>query len=349
MDGLQLQRTRESALQFAEGLARLVDSRTDAAIITSFGQTSMQVRYESGSIACQFAAEAFIPGRGSIGARLGIAQVSFGQLRLPIEWCRPWISTNTVVPARITHPYRIFLDGHLGFIHVYDSRTNTVHVAMRSDSEIDGRTLVAPFRTSLHWLAMGTGAAVIHAAALAVSDTGVVIAGPSGSGKSTASLALARAGHGILGDDSVLLTATGAYALYRRAKVAPSSTVKTSWPPDAIEEVPLARAAKKVVRLDAAGVYLLGHTTVDLVLFPRIGRRLAIGHMPIREAVNLVAEDAAREVKESSCLDSLRIAESLRLAKCARVNIPAGIAAAARQFEEAIERSVGRVSVSQPK
>ena len=341
MDGLQLQRDRGAALRFAEGLSDLVASRADASVLGALGSTVMDVRYESRSEACRFAAEAFIPAAGEPAAHLQLAQLPFSELTLPLEWCRPWIPTNSIVPARVTHPYRVFLDSYLGFIHVYDSRTHTTSVLMRSDPELDGRTLVAPFRTSLHWLAQGTGAAIIHAGAVSVTGSGVLIAGPSGSGKSTASLALARAGHGILGDDSVVVTARGAYALYRRAKVTPSSPVSEAWPSGAVETVPLAQSAKTVVRLDEAGVDFQRHTPIDLVLFPRLARHLAVQGMPANEAIHLLAEDAAREVKESSSRDLRTIARALGTARCARVNVPAGIDAAARHVEVAIERSVG--------
>lgn len=347
MDGLQLQRDREAALRFAEGVTDLVASRADASVPCSLGSSVMDVRYESGSEMCRFAAGSFIPAAGEPGAHLQLAQLPFGELALPLEWCRPWIPTNSIVPARVTHPYRIFLDSYLGFIHVYDSRTRTTSVLMRSDPELDGRTLVAPFRTSLNWLAQGTGAAIVHAAAVTVSGVGVLIAGPSGSGKSTSSLALAHAGHGIIGDDSVVVMATGAYALYRRAKVASSSPVSDAWPAGAVEIVPRSEVAKTVIRLDAAGVDFRHHTPIDLVLVPRLARRLAVHTMPVREAIRLVAADAAREVKESSSQDLRIIATSLAAATCARVNIPAGVPPLSRHIEEAIERSMGRDLVTE--
>ena len=347
MDGLQLQRDREAALRFAEGLTDLVASRVDASVFRALGPTVMEVRYESGSEACQFAAGAFIPADGEPASHLQLAQFPFGELTLPLEWCRPWIPTNSLVPARMTHPFRIFLDTYLGFIHVHDSRTRTTSVLMRSDPELDGRTLVAPFRTSLNWLAQSTGAAIVHAAAVTVNGFGVLIAGPSGSGKSTASLALAYAGHGILGDDSVVVTATGAYALYRRAKVASSSPVSEVWPTGAVETVPLAHAAKTVVRLDSAGVDLRHHTAIDLVLFPRLARRLAVQAMPVNEAIHVLAEDAAREVKESSSRDVRTIAEAVAAARCTRVNVPTGVSSSARHVEEAIERSMGSGPVAE--
>jgi len=347
MDGLQLQRDREAALRFARGVTDLVASRADASELCVLGSTVMDVRYESGSEMCRFAAGSFIPAAGEPGAHLQLAQLPFGELALPLEWCRPWIPTNSIVPARVTHPYRIFLDSYLGFIHVYDSRTRTTSVLMRSDRELDGRTLVAPFRTSLNWLAQGTGAAIVHAAAVTVFGAGVLIAGPSGSGKSTASMALAHAGHGILGDDSVVVMATGAYALYRRAKLASSSPVSDAWPAGASETVPLAHASKTVVRLDKAGVDLRHHTPIDLVLFPRVARRLAVQAMPANEAIRLIAVDAAREVRESSSRDIRTIASSLATARCARVNVPAGVSASAHHVQEAIERSMGNGPVAE--
>jgi hypothetical protein len=335
MDGLQRQRTRRAAGEFASRLQDFVAGRVDTTESAALGAESMAVSFPSSSQACRYAAGAFLPSSGPARASLALAQAPFAELDLPLEWCRPWIPLNIPVPAELTHPYRIFLDAYLGFIHVHDSRTNSASILMRTDAEIDGRTLVAPFRTTLNWLARSTGATVIHAAAVSVAGAGVLIAGPSGSGKSTAALALACSGNGILGDDSIVLSESGAHALYRRAKIADDGGQGT-WPIEARDPAPGAPAAKTIVALDRAGVDLRPHSSVDVVLLPQMARRLAARRAPLAEVVDVVVRDAQREVKDESPRDRRVVALALRHAAAARVNVPEDLTTAHEAYAEAI-------------
>lgn len=338
MDGLQRHRTRRAALDFAAGLQSFVADQADTTRLIALGAEAMALSFPSSSEACTYAAEALIPTVGQPRASLALAQAPFAELDLPLEWCRPWIPLNTPVPAELTHPYRIFLDAYLGFIHVQDTRTNSASILMRTDDEIDWRTLVAPFRTTLNWLARGTDSTVVHAAAVTVDGAGVLIAGPSGSGKSTAALTLARARYGILGDDSIVLSESGAYALYRRAKVAGGGTAAADWPMEVLDPVPGTPEAKTIVALDRAGVDLRHHADVHLVLLPQIARRLAVRLAPITEVIDVIVRDAQREVKDRSPRDHRVVARALRHARAARVNIPHSVAAAHESYAAAIER-----------
>lgn len=337
MDGLRRRRTRQSALTFAEGLMAFVEARADAVTTKALGPTGLRLQFQSSSPACAFAADAFLRSDAETSVGLALAQAAFADIDVPLEWSRPWLPSNVPVPAELTHPYRIYLDHFLGFIHVFDSRTRRASILLRPSAELDGRTLVAPFRTSMNWLARSAGAAVIHAAAVSVNGHGVVIAGRSGSGKSTAAVGLAQAGHGILGDDSVVLSPQGVHALYRRAKLVQGGSRAAWWPGDAEVPVPQAPTAKRIIALDRARVDFRRESSVDLVLLPQIARRLAMNAVPRREAIDVIMRDAEREVKDRSPRDHQVVATALQSARTARVNIPSALESVQENYEQAIE------------
>jgi hypothetical protein len=78
-------------------------------------------------------------------------------------------------------------------------------------------------RNALHWLSLGRGFGMFHAAALRLGDIGCLIAGKSGSGKSTFTAAAIGCGFDIASDDFVLVeTATNpprAHAVFDTIKL----------------------------------------------------------------------------------------------------------------------------------
>jgi hypothetical protein len=121
----------------------------------------------------------------------------------------------------------------------------------------------APLRTLLHWALEPYGCRLAHAAAVATSAGGALLAGRGGSGKSTTALGCLRNGFRYAGDDYVGVTLDGdaarAHSLFCTAKVAESgeeektvlylSDVAPSFP---LRAVILPRVAGGVSRLRRA-------------------------------------------------------------------------------------------------
>ncbi|MEX0405910.1 hypothetical protein ABGN05_09580 [Aquibium sp. LZ166] len=68
----------------------------------------------------------------------------------------------------------------------------------------------APLRHHLHWVALQSGASLVHAAAFLSPGGGILLSGPGGSGKSTTSVAALAAGWKILSEDLCWADASGA-------------------------------------------------------------------------------------------------------------------------------------------
>ena len=79
-----------------------------------------------------------------------------------------------------------------------------------------------PLQTLLNWWAEGHGRYYVHAAAIGTTAGGALLAGRGGSGKSTTTLACARAGLGVAGDDYTLVSVDPVpygYSLYNTVKL----------------------------------------------------------------------------------------------------------------------------------
>jgi len=80
-------------------------------------------------------------------------------------------------------------------------------------------SFVTPLRTLLSWCIDDEGLDIVHAAGIELDGTGILLTGASGSGKSTLALFAALQGHGILGDDAVIVDDKEMTALYKNAKI----------------------------------------------------------------------------------------------------------------------------------
>jgi hypothetical protein len=88
-------------------------------------------------------------------------------------------------------------------------------------------TQAAPFRTLFHWWVEHSGGVLVHGAAIANEDGGILIAGKGGTGKSTTALACVAAGFSYVGDDYVAIysgTTVTAHSLYCTAKLNPDNS-----------------------------------------------------------------------------------------------------------------------------
>lgn len=132
------------------------------------------------------------------------------KIALPNPPWRPWdFVRGGRIRGMITGDLIAKFDGRAGLFEVIDARhrRGLFHV-------VDGSRLPAwhdrcPFRFSFaHW-ADAAGVAMMHAAAVVVDGSGLVLAGVSGSGKSTTASVAALNGMELLGDDTCLVDPLG--------------------------------------------------------------------------------------------------------------------------------------------
>ncbi len=179
------------------------------------------------------------------GARIGevIAPV-FAHLRSPAQQISDltillWDTVSTgvglpPVPWRPDHrdtigKVRGFCDARFTTVHepdndqlwMLDRQSATAVVWMNDVDAVPLWDQIHPLRTLLHAWARGFGADLVHAGAVGIDGTGVLVVGPGGSGKSTTVLAAMSAGLSAAGDDYVLVGAgrppgspPAAHALY---------------------------------------------------------------------------------------------------------------------------------------
>jgi hypothetical protein len=104
--------------------------------------------------------------------------------------------TNDVLYVRCGDAIRAVVDGRRGFATVSVTRDDANRTWLLSHPLLSLALIEGLRRNGLYSL---------HAAAVSVRRAGLLLAGVSGAGKSTLALALARAGLGFLGDDTVFL------------------------------------------------------------------------------------------------------------------------------------------------
>ncbi|HXJ83221.1 MAG TPA: hypothetical protein VMS64_31615 [Candidatus Methylomirabilis sp.] len=170
------------------------------------------------------------------------------------------------------------------FVLVYDRGTR----AFSAVDNVEGRAVhwkddaecvsfterAAPLRHLLGGWLQGTGLFITHASAVGRASGGVALSGRTGSGKSTTAALCGRSGLGYLGDDNIVVSASGeprAYSLYGVAKL---SRDTLPWFPD------LSSAVANPERLDAEkALIFLDHATcppmvrefpLRVLLLPRV-------------------------------------------------------------------------------
>jgi hypothetical protein len=130
----------------------------------------------------------------------------------------------------------------------------------------------APLRFALHGLLAPLGRHLIHAGAVGVAGSGILLAGASGAGKSTLSLACLAEGMQWAGDDYVALELGQepvAHALHATAKVMPSVAAELG-----LGDLPITPAEppeeKLVLSVPGPDAGLVRRLSVRAILIPRI-------------------------------------------------------------------------------
>ncbi len=104
----------------------------------------------------------------------------------------------------------------------WDSDRESAIVWAGSAAALPGYELAHPVRTIMQWALERYGLHLVHAACVAGTGGGVLLAGFSGAGKSTTAVACVERGLGYLGDDMVAITDDSephAHSIYSAAKL----------------------------------------------------------------------------------------------------------------------------------
>ena len=113
-------------------------------------------------------------------------------------------------------------DHGTGALNLFDRESGTAIFWTRRAHRLPAHETAAPFRTIFGWWMEGTDRALIHGAAVATENGGILLAGAGGSGKSTTALLCLAAGWKFLGDDYCAIRdgdPPRLFSLYRSAKV----------------------------------------------------------------------------------------------------------------------------------
>jgi len=164
----------------------------------------------------------------------------------------------------------VAIDRSWNAIYFLDKTRNIGGVWAPNYSQLSLASFITPLRTLISWCIDSEGLEVIHAAGVQIEGKGMLLTGPSGSGKSTIALYAALQGHGILGDDAVIVKKEQMKALYRNAKIEINSALLK------IDEKRVKNLAglgitKHVLPLENNGFNFLHSAVLHAVILPFIG------------------------------------------------------------------------------
>lgn len=135
----------------------------------------------------------------------------------------------------------------------------------------------SPMRTLFHWVMEKRGKHLLHAAAVATADGGMLITGKGGVGKSSTALACISAGMTYVGDDYVIVgldPEPTAYTLYSTAKLEPHQAARFPNLAPMIKGPPPAEGEKAVIYLYPDHAHLIARSIpIKWVTTPRVERR----------------------------------------------------------------------------
>jgi hypothetical protein len=116
---------------------------------------------------------------------------------------------------------RVLASADTRSLAIFDARSRRALMWYADVASLPGYEHAAPMRDLLHWLHAGSGAFMLHGAAVASEVGGVLIVGPGGRGKSTLATTALLQGFPFAGDDYVVVdpAARRAHGLYLSVKV----------------------------------------------------------------------------------------------------------------------------------
>ena len=171
----------------------------------------------------------------------------------------------------------------------------------------------------------------VHAAGASLDGRALVLAGTSGSGKSTLSVALARAGFGFLGDDTLFLDGHRVLAFPDEIDLTEQSV---SFFPDLQLAPPPAGWRKRQLRADETRI--VWESTPSLLVFPRVSGRPRSELRPIDagEALLELAPNVLLTEPASSQAHLDALAGLARASRCYRLETGTDLDEAVRLLRE---------------
>jgi hypothetical protein len=118
--------------------------------------------------------------------------------------------------------FRTAFDHGTAALSMIDLETQCAIFWTRDATQLPAYESAAPLRSLLSWWLQARDCLLVHAAAIARDDIGILLAGAGGSGKSTTALACLTAGWNYLGDDYCALRTSGrprVFSLYNSIKL----------------------------------------------------------------------------------------------------------------------------------
>jgi hypothetical protein len=189
----------------------------------------------------------------------------------------------------------IAIDRAWNAIYFLDKVNKVGGVWAPSYKNVSLASFITPLRTLLSWCIDDEDLEIVHAAGVEIHDAGVLITGASGSGKSTLALFAALQGHGILGDDAIVVDQCEMTALYKNAKIENTSSLLD------IEEKHLVNLSgpgitKSILPLVDNGFNFLPKTSLDVVVLPFIGNSSKYKRMSQIESIKEFMPQTTREL-----------------------------------------------------
>jgi energy-coupling factor transporter ATP-binding protein EcfA2 len=303
MAGQRLNRASSRAQNFARSIIEQAEQLVDPELkrLIAIGPHSVEISFASNSGLTELIQGAFIPKSepsDSPVIKVFIAQKGDGVVLPNLDWAHEWISTNSVIPSLIAHPYRVFIDRNQGIIYCFDPQENRAAIIIRDSKELDLRSFITPFRILWSWIAIASSSLVLHAAAVQVNGHGVLLSGPSGSGKSTLAVSTGSAvGNSILADDCVLVHGDTIYALYSRVKIESDNLSAINFGHDVkVHALPGAPNAKRYVQIDQSFPGFITTIDASVLVFPSIYGRAGFFRLPERRSISMLTSDSMREL-----------------------------------------------------
>lgn len=164
----------------------------------------------------------------------------------------------------------VAIDRSWNAIYFLDKTRNIGGVWAPNYSQLSLASFITPLRTLISWCIDSKGLEIIHAAGVEIEGKGLLLTGPSGSGKSTIALYAALQGHGILGDDAVIVNKEQMKALYRNAKIEIKSR-QLKIDGKRVKKLTGSGITKHVLPLENNGFNFLHSAVLHAVILPFIG------------------------------------------------------------------------------
>ena len=189
----------------------------------------------------------------------------------------------------------VVIDRSWNAIYFLDRSQGIGGVWAQDVEKVSLASFITPLRTLLSWCIEDERAELVHAAGVEIENKGILLTGPSGSGKSTLALYAALNGHGILGDDAVIVHAGKMKAIYQNAKV---DKYKNLLNVDERRRINLngVGISKDILPLTNNGFNFLSESELKAVVLPSVGQKTQWTKMKKIDAIKEFMPQTTKEL-----------------------------------------------------